>query len=105
MEIPYFSVSNMFLDIIHCAVSYLIDWAQLSRFYQKTETESSLRNVKFLNENRISYVDWAQLSMFYQKTETESRVRNVFLNKNRTMDNVQKHNTCIDVPSAQTFRC
>jgi hypothetical protein len=27
-----------------------IDWTQLSRFYLKTETESSLRNV-FLNEN------------------------------------------------------
>jgi hypothetical protein len=26
-----------------------IDWAQLSKFYVKTETESSLRNVVFLN--------------------------------------------------------
>jgi hypothetical protein len=28
----------------------------------------------------------------------------VFLDKDRTMDNVQKHNTCINVPSSQTFR-
>jgi hypothetical protein len=27
-----------------------IDWAQLSRFYLETETESSLRNVVFLNK-------------------------------------------------------
>jgi hypothetical protein len=29
--------------------------------------------------------------------------RTVFLDKNRTMDNVQKHNICINVPSSQTF--
>jgi hypothetical protein len=29
-----------------------IDWAQLSRFYLKTETESSLRNVVFLHKGR-----------------------------------------------------
>jgi hypothetical protein len=29
-----------------------IDWAQLSRLYLKTETESNLRNVVFLNKNR-----------------------------------------------------
>jgi hypothetical protein len=28
----------------------------------------------------------------------------VILDKNRTMDNVQKHNICINVPSSQTFR-
>jgi hypothetical protein len=46
----------MFLDIIHRPVytplspeigNISIDWAQLSRFYLKTETESSLRNVMF----------------------------------------------------------
>jgi hypothetical protein len=42
-----------------------IDWAQLSMLYLKTETESVLRNVVFLNINRT-----------------------VFLNKDRTMDNV-----------------
>jgi hypothetical protein len=26
------------------------------------------------------------------------------LDKNRAMDNVQKHNSCINVPSSQTFR-
>jgi hypothetical protein len=30
--------------------------------------------------------------------------RNVFLDKDRTMDNVQKHNICTNVPSSQTFR-
>jgi hypothetical protein len=28
----------------------------------------------------------------------------VFLDKDRTMDNVQKHNICINALSAQTFR-
>jgi hypothetical protein len=29
----------------------------------------------------------------------------LFLNKNMTVDNVQKHSSCNDVPLAQTFRC
>jgi hypothetical protein len=34
-----------------------VDWAQLSRFYLKTETESSLRNTMFWNINRkMDYV-------------------------------------------------
>jgi hypothetical protein len=49
-----------------------VDWAQLIRFYLKTETESSLRNVVFWNINRT-----------------------VFLDKDRTMENVQKHNICM----------
>jgi hypothetical protein len=48
-----------------------IDWAQLSRFCLKTETESSFRNAVFWNINRM-----------------------VFLNRDKTMDNVQKHNIC-----------
>jgi hypothetical protein len=56
-------------------------------------------------EIRTSSVDRAQLSRHYLKTETKSSLRNVaFLYKNRTMDNVQKHNICITVPSSQTFR-
>jgi hypothetical protein len=51
-----------------------IDWAKLSRFYLKTE--SSLRNVVFWKINRT-----------------------VFLDKDRTMDSVQKHNICTNVPS------
>jgi hypothetical protein len=52
-------------------------------------------------EIRISSIDWPQLSKFYLKTEKESNLRNVmfknikgtvFLDKDRTMDNVQKHN-------------
>jgi hypothetical protein len=43
-----------------------------------------------------SSIDWTQLSSFCLKTETESSLRNVvFLNKNRTMDNVRKHNIYI----------
>jgi hypothetical protein len=50
-------------------------------------------------------VNWAQLRRFYLKTETESSLRNVaFLNKNRTMDNVQKYNVYANVPALQTFR-
>jgi hypothetical protein len=45
------------------------DWPQLSRFYPKPETESSLRNIVFWKINRM-----------------------VLLDKDRMMDNVQKHN-------------
>jgi hypothetical protein len=57
-----------------------IDWAKMSRFYLKTETESSFRNVVFCNINRT-----------------------VFLDKDRKMNNVQKHNICTKVPWSQTF--
>jgi hypothetical protein len=41
-----------------------------------------------------SSINWARLSRFYLKTETESSLQNaVFLNKNRIVDNVKKHNT------------
>jgi hypothetical protein len=55
-----------------------IDWAQLSRFYLKTETESSLQIVVFCNIKRT-----------------------VILDKDRTMDNVQKYNIYSNVPSSQ----
>jgi hypothetical protein len=45
-----------------------------------------------------SFVDWAQLSVFYLKTGTESSFLNVVLNKNRMMDNVQRHNSCNNAP-------
>jgi hypothetical protein len=48
-------------------------------------------------------IDWAQLSRFYLKTETIQSLKRV-LNKNRMMDNVQKHNTCISVPVSQPYR-
>jgi hypothetical protein len=47
-------------------------------------------------------IDWDQLSRFYLKMEPESSLRNL-LNKNKTMDNVRKDNTCINVQSSQTF--
>jgi hypothetical protein len=34
-----------------------IDWAQLSEFYLKTETESNLRNVVLCNINRKVFLD------------------------------------------------
>jgi hypothetical protein len=77
-----------------------IAWAQLSRFYLRTEIGTRS-------------IAWAQLSRFYLKTETGSSLRNtvfwninrtVFLDKDRTMDNVQKHNNCTNVPLSQTFR-
>jgi hypothetical protein len=46
-----------------------------------------------------------KLSRFHLKMETESSLRNVvFLNKNRTVDNVQEHNIYINLPSSQSFR-
>jgi hypothetical protein len=62
-------------------------------------------------EISTSSIDWAQLSRFYLKTDIESSLRNVVLknkqgcvlDKDMTMDNVQKHNICTNVPSSQTF--
>jgi hypothetical protein len=34
-----------------------VDWAQLNKFYLKTETEYSLRNVVFCNINRKVFTD------------------------------------------------
>jgi hypothetical protein len=51
-----------------------VNWAQLSRYHLKTETESSLRNVMCV------------------------------VNKNRTMDNAQTHDIFINIPLSQTFR-
>jgi hypothetical protein len=36
-------------------VTISMDWAQLRRFYQKTETESSFRNIVFLNRNKMLF--------------------------------------------------
>jgi hypothetical protein len=53
-----------------------------------------------------SPVNWAQLNRFCLRTETESSHRNdafrkikrtVFLDKDRTMDNVQKLNICTNI--------
>jgi hypothetical protein len=57
-----------------------IDWAQLSRYYLKTETESSLRNIVFWDYKQECVLD-----------------------ENSTMDNVQKH-IYTNVSSSQTFR-
>jgi hypothetical protein len=72
----------MFLDIIHHLEigSSSFSWAPLSRFDLKTEAESSLRNV-FCNINR-----------------------KVILDKDRTVDIVQKHNICTNVQLSHTFR-
>jgi hypothetical protein len=51
-----------------------------------------------------SSIDWVQQSRFYLKTETETSLRNVvFLNKNRTMDNVRKHNICFNTHAWATM--
>jgi hypothetical protein len=57
-------------------------------------------------------IDWAQLSRFYLKTETKSSFRKVwfwkiirrFLDKDKTMDNVRKHNIRTSVRSSETVR-
>jgi hypothetical protein len=56
--------------------------AQLSRFYLKTETDSSLRNFVFSKINRT-----------------------VFLDKARTMDNVQKQNICNNIVTVKLLSC
>jgi hypothetical protein len=89
----------MFLDIIHCPV--YISKQNIS------ETAFCLRlQAKPTSEIGTNSIDWAQLIRFYLKTEAESRLRNVvsynikrtvFLDKERTMDHVQKHNICINL--------
>jgi hypothetical protein len=69
------------------------DWAKLSRFYMKTETELSpkryvlIKNRMMVNgsslppEIRTGSIDSAQLSSFYMKTEIESSLRKVVCSK------------------------
>jgi hypothetical protein len=38
-----------------------------------------------------------------ENTKSESSIGNAVLNKNRAMDNVQKVNKSIDIPSSRTF--
>jgi hypothetical protein len=62
--------------------------------FRRLESVSVFRSLS--PEIMTSSVYWAQLSGFYLKTETETSLRSVvFRNKNRTMDNVPKHNICI----------
>jgi hypothetical protein len=47
------------------------------------------------------FINWINLSRFHLKMETESSLQNLYaLNKNRTMDNVQKCNSCINTQSS-----
>jgi hypothetical protein len=90
------------LNEVSSAFQYCSDWKKGSR---KRETSVRITILNLGPEIGTSSVDWAQLSGFYLKTEAESSLRNlvfwninrtVFLDKNRTMDNVQKHNICIE---------
>jgi hypothetical protein len=44
---------------------------------------------------RFRRAEWA----FYLRTEADSRFRNVVLNRNRTVDSVQKVSNCDNIPS------
>jgi hypothetical protein len=59
---------------------------------------------KFLvnTSNKIQVLCFWTLSMVSSLTKNHPVY--IFLVKDETMDNVQKHNTCINVPSSQTFR-
>jgi hypothetical protein len=74
-----------------------------SCFCLKHETFWRLDSVSASGE-RNSSIEWAQLRRYHLKPETDSSLQNAVLNKNRAMDNVQKHNNCINTPSSQTFR-
>jgi hypothetical protein len=74
-------------------------------------TTTSNKNIMF-PDNIHRYIDWDQVSRFYLKTETESSLRYVVfwnikqdgvLNKNRTMDNVQKRNIFIIVTNLRSY--
>jgi hypothetical protein len=75
---------NFFLDIIHRPslnfkhdVSEIgtssIDWAQQSRYYLRTETDSSLRNVVFLIE--IGTMDNVQKEVYFNNTPSSQTFR------------------------------
>jgi hypothetical protein len=59
-----------------------------------------------------SSIDWAQQSRFFLKMETIQSPKHCVLknkqdgglDKDKMMDNVQKHNICTNVPLSQTFR-
>jgi hypothetical protein len=70
---------------------------------QKTQLGPVHRASPYSPEIGTRSIDWAQLSRLHLNTETESSLQNGVLNKNRTMDNVQKRNSYINVPSSQTF--
>jgi hypothetical protein len=56
-----------------------------------------------LSLRNSSSIDLDQLSMFCLKTETESSLQNAVLIKDRTMDNIQNCNNCINGLSSQTY--
>jgi hypothetical protein len=68
----YISKTIVFLDITHHPVFYLKHNISETGFHLRLQVEPT------------------QLEM-----EMEFSLQNIFLNKNRSMDNVQKHNSCI----------
>jgi hypothetical protein len=103
----YISINIMFLDIIHRPVNFSKhNVSETGLSPSSGETYSVGHNPKI----GTSSIDWAQPSRFYLKTETESSLRSVvfwkikrtvFLNKDRTMDKVQKHN----IYTVWLFKC
>jgi hypothetical protein len=56
-------------------------------------------------EIEINSVDWSQLSILLSKDRQNPVSETLcFKYKSKMMDNVQKLNSCINVPSSQTFR-
>jgi hypothetical protein len=97
--------TNKLLSRVFVTTQRFGDWI-LSLSLSSCKTYSVGPNLRFGLEIRTSSIEWAQLSRFYLKTETEPSLRNVvfwninrkvFLDKDRTMGNVQKHNICTTV--------
>jgi hypothetical protein len=91
-------------DVWETNLSRLLETLDNRHKEHVTDTEKAKKKCDVNRTIGASSIDWAQMSMFYLNTETESSLRDVVLNKKRTMDNVQKHNNCINGPSSQTFR-
>jgi hypothetical protein len=94
------SKNIIFLDIVHLPV-YISN-----PHVSDTEFRLHVKLTQFCPIDKASpYLrtpvptqDRAQLSRLYLKTKTESSLRNVvFWNIKRTMDNVQKHNICVNI--------
>jgi hypothetical protein len=113
-----FQIRRVAADILNKQARTVNEWSFLSleyKYYVSGHHPSScfyLKTKRFGNwilssslEIGTSSIDWTQLIKFSLKLKTKSSLRNVvILTKNRTMDDDQKHNTCINVPSSQTFR-
>jgi hypothetical protein len=84
--------------LTHCPALILKHCVSETGFSLRLQVKSIKLNLidRARSETGPSSIDWPNWVGFTWNI--------VFLNKNRNMGNVQKHNICINVPSSQNFR-